>query len=52
MFGLSLVALIIFLVAMRFYPLGKAKIEEMRAQLEKLHLEKAARLEADQKQEG
>ena len=52
MFGLSLVALIIFLVAMRFYPLGKAKIEEMRAQLEKLHLEKATRLEADQKPEG
>ena len=44
MFGLSLVALVIFLVAMRFYPLGKAKVEAMRMQLELLHQEKAASL--------
>jgi len=44
MFGLSFLALVIFLVAMRFYPLGKVKVEGMRAQLEKLHQEKAARV--------
>jgi GPH family glycoside/pentoside/hexuronide:cation symporter len=47
MFGLSLVALVIFLIAMRVYPLGKVKVEAMRVQLEKLHQEKAARLVDD-----
>jgi GPH family glycoside/pentoside/hexuronide:cation symporter len=44
MFGFSLAALVLFLIAMRCYPLGKAKVEAMRAQLEKIHQEKAARL--------
>ena len=47
MFGLSFVALLIFLVAMRLYPLGKTKVEAMRVQLEKLHQEKAAKLATD-----
>jgi hypothetical protein len=47
MFGLSLVALVVFLVAMRFYPLGKAQVAAMRVRLEHLHQQKAAQLPAN-----
>ncbi len=46
MFGLSAVALAIFLLAMRFYPLGKSQVEGMRLRLDKLHQQKAEHLAA------
>jgi GPH family glycoside/pentoside/hexuronide:cation symporter len=44
MFGLSILALAVFLIAMHFYPLGKTQVEEMRVRLEQLHQQKAAQL--------
>ncbi len=44
MFGLSILALAVFLLAMRLYPLGKAQVEAMRGRLEQLHQQKAAHL--------
>ena len=41
--GLTLCALAVFLLAMRFYPLGKDGIQEMHRRLEALHREKASR---------
>ena len=45
MFGLSMLAMLLFLISMKFYPLGKARVEDMRGRLEALHKEKAARRE-------
>lgn len=41
---LPLMALAVFLVALRYYPLGKERVLEMRDALERLHREKAKRL--------
>jgi hypothetical protein len=42
--GLSLVALAVFLVAMRFCPLGTTQVEAVHVKLEALHQQKAAQL--------
>ncbi len=42
--GLSLIALAVFLLAMRFYPLTRDKVLEVRRRLSELHKEKAHRL--------
>ncbi|MDY7078794.1 MAG: MFS transporter [Chloroflexota bacterium] len=42
---LPVVALVIFLAALRFYPLGKEQVVALRERLEVLHREKAGRLE-------
>jgi GPH family glycoside/pentoside/hexuronide:cation symporter len=41
---LPLAALVVFLVALRYYPLGKGKVSELRERLDRLHREKGAGL--------
>jgi GPH family glycoside/pentoside/hexuronide:cation symporter len=46
---LSLAALLVFLLAMKYYPLGMEKVAEIKKALEKIHKEKAKRLRLAQR---